>query len=54
VDVPVSPSGESSTAGGTKTATTTPRPAKRKVVEIEPEPPHTEVTCHVVMSRIMD
>ncbi|XP_052816168.1 hydrocephalus-inducing protein homolog isoform X2 [Mya arenaria] len=44
VDVPVSAGGESSTAGtGNKTATTTPRPAKRKVVETEPEPPHTEV-----------
>ncbi|XP_053402100.1 hydrocephalus-inducing protein homolog isoform X11 [Mercenaria mercenaria] len=42
VDVPSSPA-EGSTAG-TKTATTaTPRPAKRKVVETEPEPPHTEV-----------
>lgn len=47
VDVPSSPA-EGSTTGGAKTGTTagtvaTPRPAKRKVVETEPEPPHTEV-----------
>ncbi|XP_052229341.1 hydrocephalus-inducing protein homolog isoform X3 [Dreissena polymorpha] len=44
VDVPTSPStGEGSTAGATKTTATTPRPAKRKVVEIEPEPSHMEL-----------
>lgn len=41
MDVPNSPAGDSTT--GTKTAATTPRPAKRKVVETEPEPAHTEV-----------
>ena len=47
VDVPMSPATESGTergtGGGTKTAATTPRPAKRKVVETEPEPPHSEI-----------
>lgn len=41
VDVPNSPAGDSTS--GTKTTGATPRPAKRKVVETEPEPAHTEV-----------
>ena len=39
----MSPATDSGTGGGTKTAVTTLRPAKRKVVETEPEPPYTEV-----------
>ena len=39
----MSPETESGTGGGAKSTAITPRPAKRKVVETEPEPPHVEV-----------